>query len=215
MRGSGTRRTQVCTARVDAPILLPQPRRVSSEGAGIAGLFRGDTMADWQTLIRNIPDFPSPGIVFKDITPVLADADAFADVVALLAAPWREAPPAAVAGIEARGFILGAALAHALGSGFVPIRKPGKLPARTLTQEYRLEYGSGRLEIHADALTAGTRVLIVDDVLATGGTLQAADMLLRRLGAEIVGAAVLVELVALGGRARWQDAAPLRAVATY
>jgi adenine phosphoribosyltransferase len=172
-------------------------------------------MADWQTLIRDIPDFPSPGIVFKDITPVLADAGAFADVVALLAAPWREAPPAAVAGIEARGFILGAALAHELGSGFVPIRKPGKLPARTLTQEYQLEYGSGRLEIHADALTTDTRVLIVDDVLATGGTLQAADTLLRRLGAEIVGAAVLVELAALGGRARWNDATPLRAVATY
>ena len=172
-------------------------------------------MADWHTLIRDIPDFPSPGIVFKDITPVLADAGAFADAIALMAAPWREAPPAVIAGIEARGFILGAALAHALGAGFVPIRKPGKLPARTLTQEYQLEYGSGRLEIHADALIAGTRVLIVDDVLATGGTLQAADTLLRRLGAEIVGAAVLVELAALGGRARWNDAAPLRAVATY
>ncbi len=172
-------------------------------------------MTDWRTLIRDIPDFPAPGIVFKDITPVLADADAFAAAVAALAAPWREAPPAVIAGIEARGFILGAALAQALRCGFVPIRKPGKLPARTLAQDYRLEYGSGRLEIHTDALAPGTRTLIVDDVLATGGTLQAAASLVHRLGADIAGAAVLVELAALGGRERWNEPAPLRAVATY
>ena len=166
-------------------------------------------------LVVDVPDFPEPGVLFKDITPVLADAAAFADALAALAAPWRDAPPAIVAGIEARGFILGAALAHGLGCGFVPIRKPGKLPARTLTQEYRLEYGSGRLEIHADAVAAGARVLLVDDVLATGGTLQAAAALLRRVDAQIVGASVLIELAALDGRRRWSEPAPLRAVATY
>lgn len=168
-------------------------------------------MADWQALVRDVPDFPRPGIVFKDITPLLGDAAAFRAAVAALAAPWRETPPAVVAGVEARGFVLGAALAHALGCGFVPVRKPGKLPARTLAQDYRLEYGSGRLEIHADAVRPGARVLVVDDVLATGGTLQAAATLLARLDAELVGAAVLVELAALGGRARWDGPAPLLA----
>ena len=172
-------------------------------------------MTDWQALIRDIPDFPEPGIVFKDITPVLADADAFAGAVAAMAAPWRDAPPAVVAGIEARGFILGAALAQALGCGFVPIRKPGKLPARTLVQDYRLEYGSGRLEVHADAPVAGKRTLVVDDVLATGGTLQAAAALLARLDAQIVGAAVLVELSGLRGRGRWTGPTPLHVAATY
>ncbi len=168
-------------------------------------------MPEWPRLLRDIPDFPKPGIVFKDITPVLADGDAFAAAVADMAAPWRAAPPDAVAGIESRGFILGAALALELGCGFVPVRKPGKLPAKTLAQDYQLEYGSDRLEIHADALPAGARVLVVDDVLATGGTLRAATALLRRQGADVVGADVLVELAFLRGRARWDDPAPLRA----
>ena len=168
-------------------------------------------MPEWPRLLRDIPDFPKPGIVFKDITPVLADGDAFAAAVADMAAPWRAAAPDAVAGIESRGFVLGAALALALGCGFVPVRKPGKLPAKTLAQDYQLEYGSDRLEIHADALPAGARVLVVDDVLATGGTLRAATALLRRQGADVVGAGVLVELAFLRGRERWDDPAPLRA----
>ncbi|WP_425491825.1 adenine phosphoribosyltransferase [Luteimonas saliphila] len=168
-------------------------------------------MSDWFRLVRDVPDFPKPGIVFKDIAPVLADADAFAAAVAAMAAPWRDAPPDAVAGIESRGFILGAALAHALGCGFVPVRKPGKLPGRTLALDYALEYGSDRLEVHVDALPPGARVLVVDDVLATGGTLRAATALLRRQGAEVVGADVLVELAFLRGRQRWDDPVPLRA----
>lgn len=169
-------------------------------------------MPAWPDLIRDIHGFPKPGIVFKDITPVLADADAFAAAIAALAEPWRAAPPDAVAGIESRGFILGATLAHALGCGFVPVRKPGKLPARTLGQDYALEYGRDRLEIHADALAPGARVLVLDDVLATGGTLRAATALLRRQGAQVCGADVLVELALLEGRGRWDDPAPLRSV---
>lgn len=168
-------------------------------------------MADWTRLIRDLPDFPQPGIVFKDITPVLADAGAFAAAVDAMAAPWREAAPQAVVGIEARGFILGAAMARALGCGFVPIRKPGKLPARVLALDYALEYGSDRIEVHADAVPAQARVVIVDDVLATGGTLAAALSLAQRQGMSIIGGAVLVELVALGGRARWTGPAPLYA----
>src|SRR3546814_11125222 len=109
-------------------------------------------MPDWQTLIRDIPDFPKPGVVFKDITPLLADADGYSAAIDAMAEPWRGVALDAVLGIESRGFILGAALARALGTGFVPVRKPGKLPARTLAQEYELEYGSDRLEIHADAV---------------------------------------------------------------
>jgi len=166
----------------------------------------------WSRLIRDVPDFPRPGIVFKDITPVLADTDAFAAAIAGLAAPWRAAPPDAVAGIEARGFILGAALARELRCGFVPLRKPGKLPGPTLAVEYALEYGHDRLEIHADALPPGANVLVVDDVLATGGTLRAGVALVRRQGARVCAAEVLVELSPLGGRAGWDDPAPLRAV---
>lgn len=168
-------------------------------------------MNDWTGLIRDVPDFPKPGIVFKDITPVLADADAFAAAIESMAAPWRGRAIHAVVGIEARGFILGAPLARALDAGFVPVRKPGKLPGRTLSQAYALEYGEDRLELHADALPAGARVLLVDDVLATGGTLAAARGLLGQLQVELVGAAVLIELAALHGRARWTSAAPLQA----
>lgn len=171
-------------------------------------------MPGWSRLLRDVPDFPKPGILFKDVTPVLADGRAFADAIADLAAPWRAAAPEAVAGIESRGFILGAALALRLGCGFVPVRKPGKLPAVTLAQDYDLEYGSDRLEIHADALPPGARVLVVDDVLATGGTLRAATALLRRQGADVVGAGVLLELAFLRGRERWDDPAPLRAAWT-
>lgn len=170
---------------------------------------------DFPALIRDVADFPKPGIRFKDITPLLADPAGFGWVVETLARPWRDRGVDCVAGIEARGFILGAALAPALGAGFVPVRKPGKLPARVIAQEYALEYGSDRLEIHADAVTPGTRVLLVDDVLATGGTLLAARALLERTGAVLVGATVLVELEALGGRARWDAATPLEASLRY
>lgn len=128
----------------------------------------------WSGRIRDIADFPKPGIVFKDITPLLSDGPDFASALDEMAQPWRTTPLDAVLGIEARGFILGAALARELRTGFVPVRKPGKLPGRTLIQEYALEYGTDRIEMHEDALPRGARVLIVDDVLATGGTLRAA-----------------------------------------
>ena len=172
-------------------------------------------MSDWPALIRDIPDFPKPGIVFKDITPLLADADGFAAAVDALVAPWRGVALDAVLGIEARGFILGAAAARALGTGFVPVRKPGKLPARVHAQDYALEYGSDRLEMHADAVTPGARVLIFDDVLATGGTLAAALALARRQGAMVVGATVLLELGNLRGRARWDADVTLETVLAY
>jgi adenine phosphoribosyltransferase len=172
-------------------------------------------MPHWRDLIRDIPDFPKPGVAFKDITPLLADADGYAAAIDALAAPWRGIALDAVLGIEARGFILGAALARALGTGFVPVRKPGKLPARIHAQDYDLEYGSDRLEIHADAVPPGARVLLVDDVLATGGTLRAALALARQQGATVVGAAVLLEIAALDGRARWDAGVPLEATILY
>jgi adenine phosphoribosyltransferase len=150
--------------------------------------------------IRDISDYPRPGIVFKDITPLLADGPAFAAVVAALAAGNDGVTK--VAGIEARGFILAAPVAAALGAGFVPVRKLGKLPAPTFAQSYDLEYGSATLEVHIDAFAAGDRVLIVDDVLATGGTAAATADLVRRTGAELVGIAVLLELGFLAGRAK-------------
>ena len=169
----------------------------------------------WTALLRDIPDFPKPGILFKDITPVLADGDAFADAIAAMAEPWRGVALDAVVGVEARGFILGAALARELDAGFVPVRKPGKLPGETLSQDYGLEYGRDRLEIHADALPAGARVIVVDDVLATGGTLNAALALVERQGARIVGTGVLVELGFLEARTGWTHPAPLHACAIY
>lgn len=171
--------------------------------------------AHWADLIRDIPDFPKPGVVFKDITPLLADGPGFAAAIAAMAQPWRQASPEAVLGIESRGFILGAPLAHELRCGFVPVRKPGKLPGRTVGQEYALEYGTDRIEMHADVLKPGARVLIVDDVLATGGTLLAAVALARKLDLDVIGAAVLVELKALAGRARWTGEVPLQATLAY
>lgn len=168
-------------------------------------------MTDWTRLIRDVGDFPKPGILFKDITPVLADAAGFAAAIDAMAAPWRGQAIDAVIAIEARGFILGAALAQTLGVGFVPVRKPGKLPGRRLSQTYALEYGQDTLEVHADAVRAGARVLLTDDMLATGGTLEAARALVEQLDARIVGAAVLIELAALGGRSRWNGTAPLEA----
>jgi adenine phosphoribosyltransferase len=170
---------------------------------------------DLKSRIRDIADFPKPGIVFKDITPLLADAAALRDCVTQLAQPYRDARIDAVCGIESRGFIFGAALARELGAGFVPIRKPGKLPARTLGADYALEYGSDRLEIHDDALAPGVRALLVDDVVATGGTLLAARRLIERLDAQLVAAAVVIELEFLRARSRWPGDVPLRALIRY
>jgi len=168
-------------------------------------------MDDWNALIREVPDFPRAGVAFKDITPLLADADGFNAAVEAMAMPWRGVALDAVFAIESRGFILGAALARALGLGFVPVRKAGKLPATVHAQAYTLEYGSDQLEVHADAVAPGARVLLVDDVLATGGTLAAALALARLQGAFVVGASVLIEIPALEGRARWDPELPLEA----
>lgn len=150
--------------------------------------------------IRDVPDFPNPGIVFKDVTPLLADPDAFRAAVEGLAAPFRGAVPDKVAGIEARGFILGAPVSQLLGVGFVPVRKKGKLPGDVVAASYDLEYGSATIEVTADAFAPGERVLVVDDVLATGGTAAATVELVRRCGAEVAGIAVLLELGFLKGR---------------
>jgi adenine phosphoribosyltransferase len=157
---------------------------------------------DLRKLVRDIPDFPQPGIVFKDITPLLLDPAALDQAVSELAALARPLSVDLVVAAEARGFILGAALARELGVGFVPARKPGKLPSETISAEYVLEYGIDALEMHADALAGGTRVLVHDDVLATGGTAAAVCKLVAELGAVVAGCAFLVELSFLGGRAR-------------
>jgi adenine phosphoribosyltransferase len=157
---------------------------------------------DLRTFIRDIPDFPKPGIVFKDITPLWLDPDALDAAVTQLAETARPLRPDFVLAAEARGFILGAALARELRAGFVPARKPGKLPSDTVSAEYVLEYGIDALEVHADALAGGARVLIHDDLLATGGTAGAVCRLVEGLGAEVVACAFVVELAFLGGRAR-------------
>jgi adenine phosphoribosyltransferase len=154
---------------------------------------------DLKSLIRTIPDYPKKGIMFRDVTTLLGHAQGFKAAVAQLAEPFRTVRVDAVAGIEARGFILGGAVADRLGCGFIPIRKKGKLPWKTIGQEYTLEYGVDAIEIHEDAVARGERVLVVDDLIATGGTAEAAVKLLRRSGAEIVGAAFIIDLPELGG----------------
>jgi len=154
---------------------------------------------DLKALVRTIPDYPKKGIMFRDVTTLLGHAQGFKAAIAQLAEPYRVLRIDAVAGIEARGFILGGAVADRLGCGFVPIRKRGKLPWKTIGQEYTLEYGVDAIEIHEDAIARGTRVLIVDDLIATGGTAEAAVKLVRRSGGDIVGAAFIVDLPELGG----------------
>ncbi|MDH5372059.1 MAG: adenine phosphoribosyltransferase [Acidimicrobiia bacterium] len=167
-----------------------------------------------QSLIRDVPDFPEPGVLFKDITPVLGDPDALAEIIEALAAPYRRDGITKVAGIESRGFILATPVATALGAGFVPLRKPGKLPYDVVREEYSLEYGTDALEMHVDAVGEDDRVLLIDDVIATGGTAAAAAKLLQRPGAHIVGMAVMVELAFLDGRAAL-NGLPLRTLITY
>ena len=168
---------------------------------------------DLRALVRGIPDFPQPGILFRDITPLLLDPDALDAAIAQLAAAVAVEVDFVVAA-EARGFILGAALARQLHAGFVPARKPGKLPSDTVSAEYALEYGLDSLEVHADALADGARVLVHDDLLATGGTARALCELVTSLGGEIVGCSFLVELLALQGRARLTPH-PVRSVITF
>ena len=155
---------------------------------------------DLKTYVRDVPDFPKPGIIFKDITPLLKAPEALNETCEQLAAPYKSDGITAVAGIESRGFIFGSVVARILGAGFVPIRKPGKLPSTKRRYEYVLEYGSDALEIHDDAVNANDRVLIIDDVLATGGTLGASIALVRDIGANVAGAATVIELTFLDGR---------------
>ena len=167
-----------------------------------ATLPMGSSGVDLEKLIRTIPDYPKPGILFRDITTLIADARGLRAAVDGLLLPFLNEDIVHVAGIEARGFILGGAVAHELGRGFVPIRKKGKLPWRTIGQQYSLEYGVDTIEIHADAIQKGDRVLLVDDLIATGGTAEAAIELIRRSGGEIVAAAFVIDLPDLGGSAR-------------
>ena len=159
-------------------------------------------MEHLKKLIRHVPDFPKKGILFYDITTLLRDPGGLREALEGLTTPFREKAIDLVVGIESRGFILGAAMAEKLGAGFVPIRKPGKLPGATIAQSYELEYGSDTLEIHQDAVKEGQRVLIVDDLLATGGTACAANDLVRKAGGNVIGIAFLVELEFLKGRER-------------
>lgn len=156
-------------------------------------------MEELKQLIRTIPDYPKPGIMFRDVTTLLRDADGFEKAIIALAEPFEAAGVDAVAGIEARGFILGGAVADRLGCGFIPIRKKGKLPWKTIGQEYTLEYGVDAIEIHEDAIRPGERILIIDDLIATGGTAEAAVKLVRRSGGEVTGAAFVIDLPELGG----------------
>jgi adenine phosphoribosyltransferase len=163
------------------------------------------TAIDLRTKIREVPDFPTPGVGFKDITPLLADSDALRQTISSLA-EWAESKePDLVLGAEARGFILGPAIAAQVGVGFVPARRPGKLPPETVSATYVLEYGENALEVHPELIPEGARVVIHDDVLATGGTVEAIARLVRQLGGEVVGVCFIIELTFLGGRERLSD----------
>ncbi len=162
-------------------------------------------MMDLKSVIRTIPDYPKQGILFRDVTSLMGHAEAFAFAVNEIASLFSDAQIDKVAAIEARGFIFGAPVAVALGAGFVPLRKPGKLPYASLSEPYALEYGRDELHVHADAIEAGERVLLIDDLIATGGTMEAALKLMHRVGAETVAAAFVVDLPELGGRARLES----------
>jgi len=171
-------------------------------------------MQSIRSLIRDVPDFPKPGIIFRDITPALEDPSAFAQIVDAFAERFAEAGATKIAGIESRGFIFSAALAYRMGCGLVLVRKRGKLPRETFSASYALEYGEDTLEVHQDALDATDRVVLLDDVIATGGTARAATELVRKSGAEVAAFGALIELVALGGRAQL-DGVALHALLTY
>jgi len=162
-------------------------------------------LSDLKNLIRTIPDYPKPGVMFRDVTTLFADAQGFKAAIVQLAEPYRTEPVDAVAGIEARGFILGGAVADRLGCGFIPIRKKGKLPWKTVAQDYELEYGTDTIEIHEDAVKEGERILIVDDLIATGGTAEAAAKLITRTGGQVLGAVFVIDLPELGGRKRLEE----------
>lgn len=170
------------------------------------------TLAD---LIRSVPDFPRTGVMFRDVSPLLASASGFARCIDALAESWLGQGVQVVGGIEARGFIFGAALALRLQAGFAPLRKPGKLPPPVHSVDYELEYGTDRLELQHEVLRPGERVLLLDDVLATGGTLVAGAELIERTGAKLIGAGVVVELTGLNGRSRWAERAPLHSLLCY
>ncbi|MGD2133881.1 MAG: adenine phosphoribosyltransferase [Maricaulaceae bacterium] len=171
---------------------------------------------DLKDTIRTIPDYPKPGIMFRDITTLLGDARAFRQAVDQLVAPYAGAKIDKVAGVEARGFILGGAVAHQLSIGFTPVRKRGKLPHTTLTEEYELEYGVDAIEIHVDAVERGDRVLVIDDLIATGGTAMAAVALLQKAGAEVVGCAFVIDLPDLGGANRLREVgAPVTSLVSF
>jgi len=172
---------------------------------------------DWvKSRIRTIPDYPKPGILFRDITTLLGDAQGFRKAVDEMVQPYAGAGIDKVAGIDARGFILGGAVAHQLSVGFVPIRKKGKLPWQTFGQDYALEYGVDTLEIHQDAVVKGQRVLVVDDLIATGGTAEAAVMLLQRIGATVVGCSFVIDLPELGGAKKLEAlGCPVRALCAF
>ena len=205
-KGSGAK-----SSRKRAPArAAPTPRGVSARPLQaplrvVVPATSVDTLAYVRALIRNVPDFPKPGIVFKDITPLLADPKGFHIVIDSLAERFIGEHIDAIVGIESRGFIFGSCVARALGAGFVPIRKPGKLPWTTRRNEYQLEYGTDALEIHNDAVNEQDRVLLIDDVLATGGTAAAASHLLRECGATLVGIGMVIELSFLEGRKKLGD----------
>ena len=161
---------------------------------------------DLKALVRNVPDFPKPGIVFRDITTLIKDGPALDEVATRLADHFRGKAPEMVLGVESRGFIIGVAVALKLGVGFVPARKKGKLPAKTLCAEYELEYGTDSVEIHADAIRPGQKVLFIDDLLATGGTAEASGRLIRQAGGELVGYGFMIDLAFLNGAQRLKDA---------
>ncbi|MGH3649435.1 MAG: adenine phosphoribosyltransferase [Acidimicrobiia bacterium] len=171
-------------------------------------------MSQLEDLIRDIPDFPEKGVIFKDITPVLGDAAAFRDLIDAMSDPFQDQGITKVAGIEARGFTLATPVADRIGAGFIPLRKPGKLPYETVKEEYELEYGIDSLEVHTDAVFDGEKVLLVDDVIATGGTAAAAVQLLRHVGADVVALSVFIELVFLGGADKI-DNVPIHALLRY
>jgi len=171
-------------------------------------------MEQLKTKIRDIPDFPKPGIVFKDITPLLKDPESLNFAVEQLAAPYLKTDITAVAGMEARGFIFGSLVASHLGVGFIPLRKPGKLPYNVASVDYSLEYGTATLEAHIDSIDAGDRILLIDDLLATGGTAKASCQLVEELGGEVIACAFVIELAMLSGREQL-SAYPIHSLLTY